>query len=147
MDYKVYVNYQNEFAGPGVYQVVCDNSTYEKAATEAEIETPTGRHWVPVRTADIIGEAETGCWAVFPEFDPLCLEADKSEAEMLADLESLRPYGMTVDEYINGKYDFHNGFVSVKAAWQAAMLHDNSYPLKSNRDLDVAFFSALAKHY
>lgn len=151
IDYQVYINADINADGvviaPGVYDVIRDNSTYRKAACQAEIQTSTGRHWVPIRTADILGEPETGCYAVFPGFKPECLSTDKSESDMLTDLESLRPHYMTVDEYVNGYDDFHNGFVSVKAAWQAAVLHDNSYYLKSNEDMDRAFLSALAKHY
>jgi len=153
MDYKIYINYEYKlFDGsiliPGVYNVLSDDREYDKNPTIAIIECNYGIVDVPIDDFGIWSKITNGCYAVFEDFSPDFLNKNIDVSQMLSDLEALRPYDVTVNEYINGCENIDwDGFESVKDAWQTAVLHDWSNKFISQKKLNEIFIKVMKSNY
>ena len=152
MDYKIYVPstmWQDAVKIPkGVYDVLSDNSSYDKEPSCATIQVAERKVLVPFITFSMIFYRfnNTVMYAVISDFEEKDFKQNLSEEEMWEDLEALRPHHMTVEEFVSGGVDW-DGFNSLKEAWQHAKLDDLSAYFVTKKRMNKIFAEVISKHY
>lgn len=131
----------------GLYDVIADNQEYDMIATKAIIEVDNISYQV-----DIIRHCAYCKWnpeaneayAFNDSFGPQMLDKEPSEDEMLSYIEPLRPYYLSIDEYINGSdKDDWKGFKSIKEAYLACIVNEWSYHPISKKQMDEIFYRSI----
>ena len=142
-DYKIFIYKDSTFpviglVPAGVYDVVNDNETYDREPSWAEIELSGKFVKLPIARHTFYDDV-LSClpYPVSSDFSPSFLNAS-TEAEMIDDLGGLRPYNLSVDEYLNGcESDDWDGFDGdAERAWRSAVLNDWSHRFCTRKKLD-----------
>lgn len=140
-NYKIWIRKEVEGIKPGVYAVSEDNESYNRIPCWCKLEN--GKEVSYFKSFDMLyGNSEEPIIPVYEDFKIEEYESllNLTEVEMIEDLEGLRPHFMTVDQFINGSFDWDfdwDGFKSVKEAWICARLHDWSCKFTSQHAMTL----------
>lgn len=134
----------------GLYDVISDNEDYDTTPSVAIVKFNTIDYSIPFlihHMFEVVWNPQKDeAYAVLDTFNPDIVNEQLSEDEMFSTLDSLRPYYMSVDGFINGDKDYEwDGFDNLKEAYLSALMNEWSYHPISKKRMDENFLKVMSK--